>query len=240
MIIIQFIRSIVFIAIMYVWMLILGIVGIIPAALYKDGAHTIIKMYSRNILWLLRVVCGVRYEIRGEIPTGSVIIASKHQSFMDVIMHTATVERVNFIMKQELRWAPILGFYAARIGAAPIKRGDKGKAVKQMIQGASKMGGAPTQLVIYPQGTRVPPGVDHPYKVGAAILCERMGKPCIPAATNAGVHWPKHSLMRKPGLVIVEYLPELPMQKDPQKFISQLKELVETASDRLAIEGLKK
>jgi 1-acyl-sn-glycerol-3-phosphate acyltransferase len=197
-------------------------------------------MYSRHALWLLRVICGVRYEIRGEVPKGDVIVASKHQSFMDVIIHAATLDRVNFVMKQELKWTPIVGFYAARIGAAPIKRGAKGKAVKQMIQGASKMGGGQTQLVIYPQGTRVPPGQDRPYKVGAAILCDRMGKPCIPAATNAGVHWPKHSLMRKPGLVIVEYFPELPMEKSPQVFISKLKQIVDTASDRLAVEGIEK
>lgn len=240
MIVLQFLRSLLFIVLMYVWMLILGILGVIPAALTKDGASKTIKLYSKNILWLLRVICGVRYEIRGEVPTGDVVIASKHQSFLDVIIHTATVPRVNFIMKQELRWAPILGFYAARIGAAPIKRGDKGKAVKQMIQGASKTAGSPTQLVIYPQGTRVPPGEDRPYKVGAAILCERMGKPCIPAATNAGVYWPKHSLLRKPGLVVVEYLPELAMDKNAQVFIKNLQAVVEAASDSLAAEGLKK
>ena len=81
----QYIRSALFVFLMYAWMLILGLVGAIPAALSRDWTYAIMHLYCRNVLWLLRVLCGITYEVRGEIPTGDVVIASKHQSFLDVI-----------------------------------------------------------------------------------------------------------------------------------------------------------
>lgn len=234
---IQYIRSLIFIFLMYLWMAVLGLLGA-PFALLKDGAaNWLIRLYCKNVLWLLRVVGNVKTEIRGTVPTGDVIIASKHQSFLDIILISSSVPRVNFIMKKELRRAPILGFYAARIGAAPIDRGTKSKAIAQMMQGLEKTSGQASQLVIYPQGTRIAPGVRKPYKVGAAVLYERLGKTCVPAATNVGVFWPRHGIYRKPGTAILEYLDPIPSGLSPRDFMTRLETEVEQASDALMIEA---
>jgi len=233
----QYIRSILFIFLMYLWMLVLGIIGAIPAALSRDWTYKVIKLFCAGVLWLAKVLCGITYEVRGTVPTGDVVIASKHQSFLDVILHTYLLPRVNFVMKRELKWAPFVGFYAMRIGAAPVKRGDKSKAVSQMMKGIERNGGEASQLVIYPQGTRVPPGIYKPYKVGAAVICERMGKPCIPVATNAGVMWPKRGLLRNPGVVVFEYLDPMPEGMKLEAFTKELEARIEPASVRLAAEA---
>ncbi|MFK5996779.1 MAG: lysophospholipid acyltransferase family protein [Rhodobacterales bacterium] len=235
--ILQYFRSILFITLMYVWMLIIGTIGAIPAGLSRNWAYRIMKWYCLHVLWLAKVLCGIRYEVRGEIPTGDVVIASKHQSFLDVILHMYLAPRAKFVMKRELKWAPVLGFYALRIGSAPVKRGDKSKAVGQMMKGVVRNKTEVSQLVIYPQGTRVPPGTYKPYKVGAAVICERMGKSCIPVATNTGVMWPKHSLLRYPGTAVIEYLDPMPDGLKLEAFTKELEARIEPASNALMAEA---
>lgn len=237
MILIQYLRSIIFIILMYVMMVIIGLAGVIPAMTKKDGAYWGIKTYCKVVVWLADVICGLKIEQRGTIPTGNVVIASKHQSFFDVILHTYYVNRVNFVMKQELKYAPILGFYAACIGAAPVKRGKKSKAVSQMMKGIEKIKGDETQLVIYPQGTRVPPGEHRPYKVGAAVICQRMERPCVLAATNVGVFWPKRSMLRKPGVAVIDYFETLDPGLELSDFVEKMETKIETRSNELMAEA---
>jgi 1-acyl-sn-glycerol-3-phosphate acyltransferase len=190
-------------------------------------------------VFLARIICGLKVELRGQIPTGNVVIASKHQSFFDVILHAYYLKNVNFVMKQELTYFPIIGFYGKRLGVAPVRRGGKGKAVSQMLSGLERNDGD-TQLVIYPQGTRVAPGKVMPYKVGAAVVCQRMNRRCILAATNVGMYWPKHSLLRKRGTVILEYLDEVPSGLKTKSFVRYIEENIENASNALIEEAISK
>ncbi|PIB23305.1 glycerol acyltransferase [Amylibacter kogurei] len=233
----QYIRSVIFVILMYVWMLVLGIIGAIPAALSREWAYKFMRFYCLSVFWLARVLCGLTYEIRGKVPTGSVIVASKHQSFLDVMVNFYTVERGNFVMKKELKWAPILGFYAMRIGVAPVKRGARSKSMKEMVSGVEKEADTPSQLIIYPQGTRVPPGKYLPYKVGAAVLCQRFDRPCIPVATNVGVFWNKRGLYRKPGVAVFEYFEPLPKGLSVEDMTKEMERVIETNSNRLMAEA---
>jgi 1-acyl-sn-glycerol-3-phosphate acyltransferase len=98
----------------------------------------------------------------------------------------------------------------------------------------------PGQLIIYPQGTRVAPGVTKPYKVGTGLLYDQLGQPCYPVATNVGVFWPKRGILRKPGLAVVEFLPPIAPGLKVQDFMARLETDVETHSNRLMAEaGLK-
>lgn len=233
----RYILSTLFIFLMYLSMLVLGVIGAIPAGLSRNWAYKFMKFFCVTVLWLAKTLCKITYEVRGKVPIGDVVIASKHQSFLDVILHMHLCPRANYVMKRELKWAPILGFYAMRIGAAPVKRGDKSNAVKQMMKSIERKDGAASQLVIYPQGTRVPPGTYKPYKVGAAVICARMGKPCIPVATNVGVMWPKRGILRKPGVVVMEYLEPMPEGLGLEAFTKELEARIEPASEKLAAEA---
>lgn len=234
---VQYVRSVLFIVLMYFWMAVLGIIGAPFAAVSRDKAYWFMKLYCTHVRWLLQVLCRIKVEVRGEVPTGDVIIASKHQSFLDVILHMLLVPRAGFIMKKELAYTPILGFYAKRIGVAPVRRGDKGKAMKKMIADVEAGNGEAKQLVIYPQGTRVPPGLHKPYKIGAGVLYEKFNKPCIPVATNAGVLWPKRGFYRKPGTVVMHYMEPMPAGMKLKEFMRTLERTVETESDALAREA---
>jgi 1-acyl-sn-glycerol-3-phosphate acyltransferase len=165
-------------------------------------------------------------------------VAAKHQSFLDIIMIYHAVPRGKFIMKRELMFAPILGQYAMRIGCVPVNRGKRGAAIAQMMADVSKGRALPGQLIIYPQGTRVPPGDKRPYKVGTGLLYEQLGQPCVPVATNVGHFWPKRGILRYPGVAVVEFLPEIAPGLAIPDFMARLTAVVEDASDRLSIEAV--
>ncbi len=233
----RLIRSLIFDFLMYALMAVMGILCA-PMALWSvEGAYRAIKAYCACVFWLLRVICGLRIEVRGEIPTGDVIVASKHQSFLDIMILAYHLPHVRFIMKKQLRWAPILGLYALRIGSTPVDRGKRSAAMKEMVAEVEKDAGIPHQLVIYPQGTRTLPGAKLPYKVGAGVLYDRLGKVCVPAATNVGVFWARRSRNRNPGLAVVEFLPPIAPGLSVADFMRRLEAVVEENSDRLMREA---
>jgi len=229
----QWIRSLIFMIVIYVWMLILGIVYLPYAIFTKQGALRACKTYARSTMWLARWMVGIRCEVRGTIPTGEVVIGAKHQSFLDIIMIFNAIPHGKFIMKRELLWTPVIGMYARRLGCIPVNRGKKGAAVAKMVKDVAKEFAEPGQLVIYPQGTRVAPGVSKPYKVGTAILYSGLGFPCVPVATNAGVFWPRTGILRKPGLAIVDFLEPIEPGVERNAFLSRLENVIETRSDAL-------
>lgn len=233
----RWILSLLFIAQMYVAMLIFALVYAPWAILSRNGAWAGIHAYCNWVRMTARLMVGLRSEIRGDIPSGEVIIASKHQSFFDIILICSVVRRPKFIMKKELRWAPLLGFYAWRIGCIPVDRGKKGRAIAEMKKAVAEGAKVPGQLIIYPQGTRVAPGVQMPYKVGTGLLYQQMSQPCIPTATNVGVFWPRHGIYRKPGLAVVEFLPAIAPGRGVGDFMAELERVVETASDSLMAEA---
>ena len=233
----QMLRSILFIFLMYLAMAVIGILGA-PFALWsRDWTYRVMKFYCHTVFWLMRVLCGLRYEVRGQVPDGPVMIGAKHQSFLDILILASVLPRFKFIMKQELRWAPILGLYAMRVGSAPVHRGRKGGAVKQMMSGVEKEQDEAGQIIIYPQGTRVPPGTHIPYKVGAGVIYDRLGQTCYPAATNVGVFWPKRGLKRYPGTAVIEFLEPIAPGLPVSQFVRRLEHEVETASNRLMREA---
>ncbi|WP_306045872.1 lysophospholipid acyltransferase family protein [Nioella sp. MMSF_3534] len=234
---IQWTRSLIFIGQMYLMMVLMAIFFTPWAIVQRSAAFTAVHTYCRWVRWTASWMVGLKSEIRGTPPTGEVLIAAKHQSFFDIILIVSAVPRPKFIMKSVLRFAPILGWYALRIGCVPVDRGKRAQAIQQMVEGVKSGAQEPGQLIIYPQGTRVAPGADRPYKIGTGILYEQTGQPCVPAATNVGVFWPRHGILRKPGLAVVEFLPVIEPGMEKDAFMAELKEVVETHSDRLMAEA---
>ena len=234
---IQWIRSLLFIGQMYLMMAVLALFFTPWAIVDRRGAFAGVHTYCRWVRWSARWMVGLRSEIRGEVPTDEVLIASKHQSFLDIIMIVSVVPRPKFIMKSQLKWAPILGWYAKRIGCVAVDRGKRAQAIQQMMAGVQAGTHHPGQLIIYPQGTRVAPGARRAYKVGTGILYEQTGQSCVPAATNVGVFWPRHGIRRKPGLAVVEFLPAIPPGLPVGDFMARLEDTIETASGRLMAEA---
>ncbi|MFW5641864.1 MAG: lysophospholipid acyltransferase family protein [Roseicyclus sp.] len=234
---IQWLRSLLFVGQMYAMMPILALFFTPWAVFDRRGAFAGVHAYTRWVRWTAGWMIGLKTEVRGTVPRGEVLIAAKHQSFLDIIMIVSVVPRPKFIMKKSLKWAPVLGWYALRIGCIPVDRGRRAEAIRQMVAGVRAGTQAPGQLIIYPQGTRVAPGVRKSYKIGTAVLYAETGQACIPAATNVGVFWPRTGIGRKPGLAVVEFLPAIEPGLDQAAFMQRLEHEIETASTRLMAEA---
>lgn len=234
---VQWLRSLVFVIQIYAAMGVLGIVFSPWALVSRRGALVACKTYCRWVLWSARWMVGIHGEVRGPVPTGPVIVAAKHQSFLDILLIFNAVPHPKFIMKRELLWTPVIGLYAKRLGCVPVDRGKKGAAVAKMVQDAAAEFQQPGQLIIYPQGTRVPPGQHKPYKSGTAILYAELKEACVPAATNVGLFWPRKGIMRKPGRAVVEFLDPIAPGAGRADFMERLEREVETHSNRLMREA---
>lgn len=229
--------SLLFMTHIYFMMVVIGLLWGPYAILSPDGARAGAKAYSRYVFWLAGWSLGLRVEVRGPVPSGEVIIAAKHQSFLDIMMIFTALPTAKFIMKREILWTPVIGLYAKRLGCVPVARGKRGAAISKMVKDVENGTALPGQLIIYSQGTRLAPGVKAPYKVGTAVLYNQLQQPCVPVATNAGVFWPRSGVLRKPGLAVVEFLPAIPVGKDKETFMADLENVVESHSDELMREA---
>ena len=234
----QWIRSLLFNIQMYIAMEVMAFFFYMPLAIFdRIWAYRGIQTYCRYVRWSASWMVGLQSEVRGEVPTDEVLIASKHQSFFDIIMLVSVLPRPKFIMKKELKWAPILGWFAWRIGCIPVDRGKRGVAIEKMKEDVAKGMSLPGQLVIYPQGTRVAPEAKRDYKVGTAVLYEQLEQDCVPVACNVGVFWPRHGVLRKPGLAVIEFLPRIPVGAEKEAFMAELENSVEGKSIQLMKEA---
>ena len=233
----QWVRSIIYIVQATIAMPIIGLLYM-PWALFSiNGAYAGCKGYARWCMWTARWLIGLRCEVRGTAPTGEVLVAAKHQSFLDIMMIFNAVPRGKFIMKREILRTPVIGQYTKRMNMIAVDRGKRGKAITQMLADVNAGRIEPGQIIIYPQGTRVAPGAHLPYKAGSAALYEQLQQPCVPVATNAGYFWPRRGLYRRPGVAVVEFLDPIQPGLSKEAFTKELQMRVESASDALLQEA---
>tara|TARA_R110002096_G_scaffold47539_21_gene126780 strand:- start:1763 stop:2467 length:705 start_codon:yes stop_codon:yes gene_type:complete len=229
--------SLIFVIQMYLSILVVGVLYLPYAIISREGALAASHAFCSWVLFSLRLLTGLKTEVRGVPPVTEALVAAKHQSFLDIIMIFDAVPRGKFIMKRELIYAPVLGWFALRMGCVPVNRGKRGAAIVKMIRDVKSGAQWAGQLIIYSQGTRVAPGVKMPYKGGAALLYKQLGQDCYPVATNVGVFWPKRGIYRKPGLAVIEFLPVISAGLPNAAFMARLEAEVETASDALCAEA---
>jgi 1-acyl-sn-glycerol-3-phosphate acyltransferase len=233
------IRSVLFNVLFYVNLIVHMLVALPSLLLPYRVVLKFVRSYARTSLWLLRVVCGTKVEWRGleKIPAGPCIIASKHQSLWETFALFAAIDDPIYILKRELMWIPPFGWYTWKADMIPIDRGAGGQALARMTEKAREQMRRPRQLVIFPEGTRRPPGAEPRYKFGVAHLYAEIGVPCVPLALNSGLFWPRRSFRRFPGTVRVEILDPIAPGLDKQAFFAHLQNVLESASARLVAEG---
>lgn len=234
---VQWTRSLLFTGQMYLMMAIIGTAYAPFAAVNRKWAYVAVHNYCNWVRWTASWMVGLKSEIRGKVPTDEVLLASKHQSFFDIILIVSVIPKPKFIMKASLKNAPFLGWYAAWLKCVPVDRGKKAEAIQKMLQDVTHGDSPPGQLVIYPQGTRVAPGATKPYKIGTFALYEETGQTVIPAATNVGVFWPRLGIYRKPGLAVVEFLEPISPGLEKEEFMSHLEDVIETKAKALMNEA---
>ena len=233
------VRATVLVVFMYVLMPIWGLVFLIPSILSYRCTLWTMKTYVKIVFFVLRHLCGTKCELRGTLPTAPCIIASKHQSFLDVMMLMLWLPHPRFVMKRSIMYLPVLGIYAMRLGCVPIDRGKGGEAVRTMMKGVAAKAGRHGQIIIFPQGTRVAPGAKQRYKSGVVRLFEGFKLPIELGATNAGWFWPRTGLRRSPGTAVLEFFDTIPADHAPAGLLAEIERKIENASDRLAAEAAK-
>ena len=232
-------RSLLFNALFYVNITIRMIVALPTILLPYSFLHGVLRRYASSTLWFLRVVCGTKVEWRGreKLPAGPCIVACKHQSLWETFALFMLLPDPTYVLKRELMWLPLFGWLATKARMIPIDRGSHAKALASMTAAARREAARGRQIVIFPEGTRRPPGAKPRYLPGVAFLYAELGLPCVPIALNSGLFWPRRSLRRHPGTVLVEVLDPIPPGLEKREFLKRLQNATEQATARLVAEG---
>jgi 1-acyl-sn-glycerol-3-phosphate acyltransferase len=110
------------------------------------------RNWSHSSMWLMKVIAGTDRKIEGleNLPEGGYILAPKHQSFWDTIAFFPYMPDPVYILKRELMWIPLFGWYVGKMKMIPIHRGSRSKALKQAVKVARERMADGRQLIIYP------------------------------------------------------------------------------------------
>jgi 1-acyl-sn-glycerol-3-phosphate acyltransferase len=232
-------RSLLFNILFYLNVIVLMIVALPTLILPYRFLRPFIRSYSRTSLWLLRVICGTKVEWRGaeKIPKGACIVACKHQSLWETFSLYAVLEDPAYVLKRDLMWLPLFGWYMAKAGLIPIDRGAGLSALSRMTARARTTLTRSRQVVIFPEGTRRSPDAPPVYRPGVAHLYSKAGVTCVPLALNSGLFWPRRSFLRFPGTILVEVLDPIAPGLDSRTFLARLQNALEDATARLVQES---
>lgn len=199
-----------------------------------------LRLHGLASLWLLKTIAGTRMEVRGHqhVPQGACLIVSKHQSAWDTFALVPMFRDPAIVLKDELKWIPFYGWFCVKFEHILVKRDRAAVALKALVEAGKVRIAQDRQVVIFPEGTRRTPGAPPDYKPGYVALYEGLGVPCIPLALNSGLFWPRRSLLRFPGTIVVEFLEPIPAGMPRKAFKAELEKRLEDASNRLVAEAL--
>ncbi len=196
------------------------------------------RMWVAVTLWMLRRLIGLDHRALGleNLGKGPAIYAAKHQSSWDTLVFALYLHYPAYVLKRELLYLPLFGFYLLRAGMIPVDRRGRATALKRMMAAAKRRRDEGRDLLIFPEGTRVAPGQRHPYQPGIAALYGHLDLPVVPVALNSGLFWGRRSFNKKPGTITLEFLPAIPPGLARKAFMAELENRLEGACERLAAE----
>ena len=229
-------RSLAFNLAFYVWTAVALILALPLLLLPYHATYWFGRNWVRVSLWLLRTLVGLDHRIvGGELrPEGPAIYAAKHQSSWDTLVFALLLKEPAYVLKRELLFLPIFGLFLLRAGHIPVDRGAGASALKRMLAAARRRRDQGRDLLIFPEGTRVPVGARRPYHPGVAALYGQLDLPVVPVALNSGLYWGRRSFNKRPGRITLEFLPPIPPGLARRAFMAELEQKLETASSRLA------
>ncbi|HCY63654.1 MAG TPA: 1-acyl-sn-glycerol-3-phosphate acyltransferase [Oxalobacteraceae bacterium] len=201
-----FLRSLLFAVLMILATLIWVPLCFIFAPLPYARRYYWTSRWNVFVIWAARVVCGIRYQIRGweNLPDAPVILLSKHQSAWETIFYLAAMPRpLVFVYKKALNYIPFFGWGIALLRMIPIDRSKGRDAFGQILEQGRKRLADGQWIIMFPEGTRIAVGKRGKYKTGGTRLAVETGTLVVPIAVNSGECWPKNSFVKKPGVITV-------------------------------------
>ncbi len=233
------IGSVLFNITFWLWGLIMALLALPILLMSREAMVRHAERWERGIQWLLRHLVGLDFQVTGEENRrdNRVIYAIKHQSAWDTVTTHLLIDDPAIALKQELTRIPIFGPCLLHAGMIKIDRGHGTKALRSLIEGARQAIARGSPVVIFPEGTRTPPGEKHPYHPGIAALYKQLALPVVPVALNSGLFWGRRSFVKRPGIIQVAFLEPIQPGLDRKAFMTELEQRIETATDLLIEEA---
>lgn len=219
----------------YLWTGFIGLYGLPLLLAPRRVVMAFGRMWSAGVLRILAWTVGLTHEVRGaeNLPPGPAIIAMKHQSAWDTLALPVIFGDPAVVIKRELLWVPLYGWYVRRAGAIPVDRGGGAGALKRMLASARDAIDHGRRIAIFPEGTRTAVGAKQPYHPGVAALYGQLGLPLVPVAVNSGLYWGRRSFLKRPGRIRVEILPPIAPGLPRRAVMAELETRIEDATARL-------
>ncbi|AMR65210.1 lysophospholipid acyltransferase family protein [Aquipseudomonas alcaligenes] len=201
-------------------------VFIAPFLPFRARYRLVIQTWCRCATWLAKVVAGIHYEVRGleNIPQQPCVILAKHQSTWETFFLSALFEPLSQVVKRELLYVPFFGWAMAMLKPIAIDRSNPKAALKQLAKQGDERIKQGAWVLIFPEGTRIPPGQIGKFSRGGAALAVNAGLPVLPIAHNAGEFWPKQGWAKYPGTIQVVIGPVMHAEGEGPRAIAELNE----------------
>lgn len=198
-----FIRSFIFQLVQFIWIPVYATFALFTFPFNAHTRYRIISGLAYSMMWLLRVICGIRVEVHGaeNIPQEPCVVLCKHQSAWETFALQTVFPPQVWVLKRELLLLPFFGWGLALTSPIAIDRGKGKQAMKQLLEQGKQRLADGFCVIVFPEGTRMPFGVRGKYKIGGAFLGEASGAPVVPVAHNAGKFWGRKSFLKYPGTI---------------------------------------
>ena len=206
-----------------------------------ENALRVIRVWARFSLTTLRIVCGVTYRVEGaeNIPAGPAVVAANHQSMWETVALFALLPRPSVVFKRDLLKVPFYGWWGIWSGSIPVDRAAGPQSIRLLIRETRDRISRDFQLVIFPEGTRVAPGVRAPLQPGVAAIYAAANVPVVPAVHDSGLYWRHPGFNRRPGAITLRFLPPIAPGLDRKAFESRLETAMLSARRDLAPEPMR-
>lgn len=215
-----FIRSALFWLLVTLLTIPFGVALVVLTLLPLQTRFVVVGLWRHGFMFLARWVLGVKMVVKGRenVPEHPVLVLAKHQSAWETVALQEIFVPTVFVLKQELLKIPFFGWGLAALRMISINRNAGKEALRQVVEQGRDRLERGIWVVVFPEGTRVPPGEQRRYKPGAAYLATKTGTPVLPVAHNAGELWPRKALLIRPGTITVSIGPKIETQglKDAQ------------------------
>ena len=182
-----------------------AILALLTFPLKPVTRYRIISFWSRLIVLAGEIICGIRYRVIGaeHIPQQPCVVLSKHQSAWETVAFQVIFPPQVYVVKRELLWIPFFGWGLAMVSPIAIDRSSGVRALKQMLEQGKDRLARGFWVIVYPEGTRIAPGMRGTYQTGGAAIAVHAGAPVLPVAHNAGFFWRRKAFVKYPGTVTV-------------------------------------
>lgn len=225
-----FVRSILFWVGFSLATMIYALLALLTIPLSFEQRYGFMSSWARFSTWWLEKTCRLTCHVEGEenIPARAGIVFSKHQSTWETLALKRWFRPESWVIKKELLMIPFFGWGARLMEPIALDRGAGKRAVDQLIQQGRERLAKGRWIIIFPEGTRIAPGHKGRYKIGGGALAEATGAPVVPVAHNAGEYWPRHTLLKRPGVIQVRIGPPIdPAGKTAQAIVSEAEAWIE-------------